>query len=118
MIPRPTVIAALNDAFRVTLGAPRNGITIPGHCIVTAGIDALSTEAKIEILSQVQRFEGFTEDNDPYGEHDFGAIDHPEVGKVFWKIDYYDPTYTKGSENPCDLTLTARVLTLMLASEY
>jgi len=118
MNARPTVIAALNDTFRVTLGAPRNGITIPGRCILTAGIDALSLEAQIDLLQQVQRFDDFTEDNDSYGEHDFGAIDHPEAGKVFWKIDYYDPTYTKGSENPCDLTRTARVLTVMLASEY
>ena len=56
-------------------------------------------------------------DNDPYGEHDFGAI---EVGgrKYFWKIDYYDPTFSWHSEDPTDPDKTRRVLTIMRADEY
>jgi len=114
---RPT-LAALNDAFRSQLGVPSFGVSVPGRYVFTAGIEALSPEAQIDLWQKVREFDTFTEDNDPYGEHDFGSIDHPEAGRVFWKIDYYDPTYTKGSENPCDLTRTARVLTVMLASEY
>ena len=38
--------------------------------------------------------------------------------KVFWKIDYYDPTMTQGSDDPASLALTRRVLTVMLAEEY
>jgi hypothetical protein len=30
------------------------------------------------------------EDNDPHGEHDFGAFEH-EGQRIFWKIDYYAP---------------------------
>jgi hypothetical protein len=51
------------------------------------------------------------------GEHDFGSF---EVGhrKLFWKIDYYDPTLAFGSDDPSDPAKTARVLTIMLAEEY
>ena len=49
--------------------------------------------------------------------HDFGAFVH-NGERVFWKIDYYDPSLTKGSEDPADPQQTARVLTIMLASEY
>ena len=59
----------------------------------------------------------FNEDNDPYGEHDFGAIDH-NGQKIYWKIDYYDSDLKYGSENPADPCQTARVITIMLANEY
>ena len=56
--------------------------------------------------------------NDPYNEHDFGAFSQEGVGKIFWKIDYYDAAMKYGSEDPADPTKTTRVLTIMLASEY
>ena len=62
-------------------------------------------------------FEDFTPDNDPHGEHDFGAFEH--AGKrIFWKIDYYDAACENGSEDPADASKTTRVLTIMLADEY
>ena len=47
-----------------------------------------------------------------------GALRHHDGQKIFWKIDYYDTTLTKGSEDPSDPKQTVRVLTIMLASEY
>jgi len=35
---------------------------------------------------KVESFDSFTEDNDPHGEHDFGAFEH-EAQRIFWKID-------------------------------
>ena len=62
-------------------------------------------------------YKDFTPDNDPHGEHDFGAFT-VSGEKLFWKIDYYALDMLHGSENPADPTATKRVLTLMLASEY
>jgi hypothetical protein len=68
-------------------------------------------------LQQVAAFDKFTGDNDPHGEHDFGAFDLCGR-KFFWKLDYFDERMELGSEDPSDPKKTTRVLTLMLASEY
>jgi len=70
-----------------------------------------------QALALVRRFEDFTPDNDPHGEHDFGSFTHGGQ-KLFWKIDYYDSACEFGSENPADAAQTTRVLTIMLADEY
>ena len=84
---------------------------------MTAGINALSDDAKAKVLSAVRSFSEFTADNDPHKEHDFGSFE-VDGEKFFWKIDYYDLTLEGGSENPADPAVTIRVLTIMLASEY
>jgi hypothetical protein len=56
-------------------------------------------------------------DNDPYSEHDFGSFEI-EGDKFFWKIDCYDKTLEFGSPDPTDPSVTTRLLTIMLASEY
>ena len=58
-----------------------------------------------------------TATNDPYGEHDFGALTVAGV-RLLWKIDYYDAGMTGGSPDPADPSVTTRVLTLMLAHEW
>jgi hypothetical protein len=97
-------IAAKNDEFR------RNMI----GCTVTRGIAAMGPAVN-EIFVQVRDFSAFTEDNDPYEEHDFGSF---EVfgQKIFWKIDYYD----EQQKHWCDPLSDKchRVLTVMLAEEY
>ena len=102
-------IATLNDTFRKTFTG--------GQVLLTAGIDSMNLDDKANILSMVRGFNDFTEDNDPYGEHDFGAFDY-QGEKIFWKIDYYDLDNCFMSEDPADPTITNRVLTIMLAEEY
>ncbi len=106
-------IRALNDAFRRNPATSGNR----GQVLITQGIHALEPPAMFEIAERVQRFNDFTEGNDPYQEHDFGAFDY-QGQKVFWKIDYYAPDLEHGSENPADPDQTMRVLTIMLATEY
>lgn len=42
--------------------------------VLTRCVQSLPDDDRKELLKQVQEFKNFTEDNDPYGEHDFGAI--------------------------------------------
>lgn len=108
-------VAALNDRLRTSLGF----ITGSGLMVMTRGISELETDLQISVLSKVRTFGSFTADNDPYGEHDFGAVTVDGVGKVFWKIDYYaDDRCECGSEDPADPEKSFRVMTIMLASEY
>ena len=69
------------------------------------------------LFTQIQKFDVFTQANDPYGEHDFGSLRF--AGEtIFWKIDYYDLDRRNHSPDPSDPNVTARVLTIMLGEEY
>lgn len=85
--------------------------------MLTAGVQGLPELECSEVFSAVQTYSDFSEDNDPYGEHDFGAFT-VNGKKVFWKIDYYDHTMTFGSEDPADPYKTMRVLTIMFPEDY
>lgn len=102
-------IRALNDVFRQTF--------IGGRVAMTRGVADLPETDQAVVLGKVRLFTAFTQDNDPHGEHDFGAIEHAGV-RYFWKIDYYDAACAFGSENPADPKVTTRVLTIMRADEY
>ena len=85
--------------------------------MITAGVEAMPAEPRRSLLAKVRAFDAFTEDNDPHGEHDFGAVDEAGV-RCFWKIDCYDREMTMHSDDASDPTVTTRVLTVMLAEEY
>ena len=104
-----TDIATLNDNFRRSF--------INGEVLLSAGIAAMSSEDKANIVSMVQNFNDFNDDNDVYGEHDFFSIDY-KGNKIFAKIDYYDLNYEFMSENPANPDITNRVLTILLSCEY
>ena len=103
-------IRELNDQFR-TSGQGN------GSVMITSGLQDKGGAFVVAAVAAVRRFDTFSQENDPWGEHDFGAVEI-DGEKVFWKIDCYDPTLTTGSENPANEALTHRVLTIMLASEY
>jgi hypothetical protein len=62
-------------------------------------------------------FDDFCHTNDPHQEHDFGSF-NAEGEMVMFKIDYYDKTMTSHSPDPADPSVTQRVITIRLASEY
>lgn len=102
-------IRELNDQFR------RTGLG--GRQFITPGIQEMGLLAVVTIRQLVATYDSFCEDNDPYGEHDFGNLTYGGQ-KIFWKIDYYDATLATGSTDPADPTVTTRVLTILLAQEY
>jgi hypothetical protein len=102
-------VRALNDAFRRTF--------VGGAVMITAGVEALPVEQRRSLLTKICAFNAFTDDNDPHGEHDFGAVDEGGV-RCFWKIDYYDRDMTMHSPDASDPDVTMRVLTIMRTDEY
>jgi hypothetical protein len=111
-MPDTAKIRALNDQLRSTFTG--------GRIAATPGILAMGNLPSI--LQRLREFSEFGTENDPYHEHDFGA--YKAIGEdgqeklLFFKIDYYDPELMMGSPNPADPSVTARILTLMLAEEY
>ena len=104
-------IRELNDAFRKAFDP-----TI-GRVMLTAGVNSLDSDVRAMVIRKVATFDAFSADNDPHGEHDFGNFELAGR-RFFFKIDYYDPSLSFGSEDPADPAQTTRVLTIMLAEEY
>ncbi len=119
-------IARLNDLARRAMGIACTAVT-------TAGFRSLSDADQSCVRELIETYDAFTEDNDPYGERDFGTIyqlgdgrwttERPrlhedERERVFWKFDYYDRDMRFASEDATNPTITRRVLTIMLSDEY
>src|SRR5438045_1580734 len=88
-----------------------------GRVVITPGIAALCEDAIRDVLTAVAEFDGFTEDNDPWGEHDC-AILTVEGRRILFKIDYFDVDLQFHSPDASDAAVTERVLTIMLSEEY
>lgn len=102
-------IRELNDLLRVN----RMG----GQLFVTHGICSLGQRVVPAMILAVIEFTDFGPDNDPYGEHDFGALE--VLGhRICWKVDYWDAQMKYASPDRTDPCVTTRVLTIMLTSEY
>lgn len=105
---RTTAIARLNDAFRSTFRG--------GQVFMTRGVSELDVASQTRLLGAVQTAP-IDPGNDPYGEHDFGALDQDGV-RYFWKIDCYGRDLKTASPDPSDPAVTCRVLTVLRADEY
>ena len=58
---------SLNDHLRRTFAG--------GRVVMTQGVNALADQTIHRVLKAIRDFDDFTEDNDPYGTHEFGMID-------------------------------------------
>ena len=108
-MPNINEIALQNDNFRKHLSQ--------GTLVLTQGIRSNTKEDLEAIITKVRTFDTFDENNDPYGERDFGAFDY-KGKKIFWKIDYYDQEFLYLSPDASNPRVTNRVLTIMYAEEY
>ena len=102
-------IRRLNDQLRSS--------QIGGQVMLTAGLVAFFEKDLAAVVERVRAFDDFSEDNDPYGEHDFGAFEY-QGQTINWKVDYYALDMEHGSEDPANAAITKRVLTILLAEEY
>ena len=103
-------IQRLNDEMRI--GKFKNG-----SVVLTVGIQTFGDEWLQVITDTIMRYDNFTKENDPHGEHDFGNI-KVAGEKIFWKIDYFDLALKWHSPDAANPDVTHRVLTVMLACEY
>jgi hypothetical protein len=102
-------IRALNDELRKT-GAG-------GKTFLTSGLIAKGADFIAKATAAVRAFDAFTNDNDPWQEHDCATLD-VDGEPVMFKIDYYDENMEFGSPDPADAKVTRRVLTIMLSGDY
>ncbi|GAA4777353.1 DUF3768 domain-containing protein [Novosphingobium ginsenosidimutans] len=107
-VPRAEQIARLNDELR-------QGKSTSGTITITRGVQGITAIDAAQLASELASYKDFDPDNGP--ERDFGQLSlwgHD----LLWKVDYYDKQLEYGSEDPADPTVTHRVLTVMLASEW
>jgi Protein of unknown function (DUF3768) len=104
------LIAKLNDLHR-------KGENKLGKVVFSSIVSLMLPKQQVALLLLVANFDDFNEDNDPYGEHDFGKFEY-DSNTYFWKIDYYDSTYEYHSEDSSNPELTRRVMMIMHSSEY
>jgi Protein of unknown function (DUF3768) len=102
-------LAELNDHFR------RTGYG--GDRFITRGVHDLGPAFVAKAIGVVGAFDRFNEENDPYGEHDFGVV-FVDGERIYFKIDYYDRDRDGRSPDPADTVVTTRIMTIMLAEDY
>ena len=115
-IARAQVIARLNDNVR--FGIDRNAkIVFTRSCVETFadGNFARGIVAQADILCTIRHHQFAADDS--CDERDFGAFEF-QGERLFFKIDYYDLAMEFGSEDPADASVTRRVMTVMLSSDY
>ena len=95
-------VARRYDALRASIPC----VAPPDLLAMTSGVAALGEEVMAQALLKVRQFDQFNEDNNPWGEHDFGAFGIAGE-RFFFKID--DHGMVDGYR---------LVLTIMLDYEY
>ena len=118
-LPKIEKIALLNDELRKKLiTGELFKADSKDKAIITRGASVFANGMnRMQFLNNVALYRNFTEDNNPYGERDFGNFMYQKE-KIFWKIDYKDNSMMYHSPDASDPSQTIRVLTIMKASEW
>ena len=111
------IVAAQNDKFRRNIALQGETDVPDGRVVITNGVEAQGPAFVVEALRKIAAFDDFTDDCDPGGRHEMGAV---EVGPltIWFKIDLYDRDYRFGSPAPADPEQTRRVLTVLFPDEW
>jgi len=101
-------IRALNDVMRLT---GHGGVVVE-----SLNVSDLPDVTKAKVHRAIQEFDDFTEENDPWGEHDCAVV---RVGAedYLFKVDYYDKNLEYHSPDKADPLVTTRVLTICTPDE-
>lgn len=115
--PEHDKCARLNDDCRWMRGDALNY-----RHMITHGVNALITDGdpRLQIMRSAQLqavIRNYKFDPGDGNERDFGCFDFMGE-RLFFKIDAYDRNLEYGSPDPADASVTIRVMTVMLASEY
>lgn len=90
---------------------------IRGRVMYTPGVAGKGDNFVLAAIIAIAEYKEFSEESDPYGEHDFGSV--KVFGEqVFWKIDLYDNDLNYHSDRPYSPEHTCRIMTVMLPCEY
>lgn len=108
-VTRRAAIARLNDHFRSTWE--------DGWVFISAGVAAQAVPVKDAIVHAVRHFDAFNPDNDPHGEHDYGALTVQHL-RIVWEITYHQRDLSNSDSDPANTETINRVLAIMLAEEY
>jgi len=111
------LVALQNDNFRRHLGDPSK-TNVKGVVHLTRSVNTLPDQEQTELYADIAAFSLFREDNDVWGEHDYGRVE-ARFGEFYFKIDYFENSDCEhGSPDPSDLTRTYRVMTIAAVEEY
>lgn len=106
-------IAHGNDLMRMNF--PLFALSNNAHAKVVITCGVIAHPLHMKVFAAVKNFSDFNKENDPHGEHDFGAV-VVDGQKFFFKIDYYDEHFERGVD-PYEQE-PSRLLSIMLAEEY
>lgn len=106
-------IAHGNDLMRTNFSLFALSINALAKVVITRGV--IAHQKHMKVFMAVKHFTDFNQDNDPRGEHDFGAV-IVDGQRFYFKIDYYDDHF-EHRVDPYEQE-PSRLLTIMLAEEY
>lgn len=112
-------IAAQNDLFRNSIADPMQSARrgIEGTRRMSQAIAARGPEFQAKVIQAVADFDGFTSDNDPWGERGYGTVT-VEGQAIFWSIDLFDEEFEEASALPWSPDHTLRLLRIEMATQH